>query len=161
MAADIKICPYQDNDILAVVDLFRNAVQAINIQHYSQEQIAVWTDINIERWKKSLAQNIAFIAEIDGLIVGFADISHEGYLDRLYIHKDYQGRFVAVHLFRAIEKVARELGLSKITTDCSITARKPAERMGFVVVKEQTVVKNGMSFINYAMEKKLVAIKSI
>lgn len=155
MAADIKIRPYTNDDILAVVDLFRNAVQAINIQHYTQEQIAVWTDINTERWRKSLEQNITFIAEIDGIIVGVADISHEGYLDRLYIHKDYQGRWVSVHLFRAIEKAARELGLSKITTDCSITARKPAERMGFVVIKEQTVEKNGMSFINYAMEKKL------
>lgn len=82
-------------------------------------------------------------------------MSHEGYLDRLYVHKDYQARFVALKLFRAIEQAARELGLSKITTDCSITAKVPAERMGFVVIKEQIVEKKGMKFVNYHMEKKL------
>ena len=70
---------------------------------------------------KKLEQNIAFVAEMDSTIVGFADISHEGYLDRMYVHKDYQARWVSLHLFRAIEKAARELGLTKLTTDCSIT----------------------------------------
>jgi putative acetyltransferase len=79
----------------------------------------------------------------------------DGYLDKLYVHKDYQGKFIAFHLLREIEKIARELGLSKITTHCSITAKIPAERMGFLVIKEQAVIRNGISLINFVMEKKL------
>ncbi len=152
----IAIRPFKSLDLPAVIQLFKEAVAAINIQHYSPEQIAVWTDIDSERWLKKLEQNIAFVAEMDSTIVGFADISHEGYLDRMYVHKDYQARWVSLHLFKAIEKAARELGLTKITTDCSITAKVPAERMGFKVVKEQIVEKNGVQFTNYHMEKKLV-----
>ena len=152
----IAIRPFKSLDLPAVIQLFKEAVAAINIQHYSPEQIAVWTDIDSERWLKKLEQNIAFVAEMDSTIVGFADISHEGYLDRMYVHKDYQARWVSLHLFRAIEKAARELGLTKLTTDCSITAKVPAERMGFVVIKEQIVEKNGVQFTNYHMEKKLV-----
>lgn len=83
-------------------------------------------------------------------------MTHEGYLDRLYIHKDYQGLFISLRLFKAIEQSARELGLPAISTDCSITARIPAERMGFKVISEQTVEKKGMTFINYHMVKNLL-----
>jgi hypothetical protein len=50
-----------------------------------------------------------------------------------------RAQWVSLHLFRAIEKSAREIGPTKITTDCSITAKVPAERMGFKVIKEQIV----------------------
>lgn len=151
----VSIRPYKPSDIPELIQLFKEAVAAINIRHYTPEQIAVWTDIDTVKWQTKLAERIVFVAEIDSTIVGFADLTHEGYLDHLYVHKDFQARWVSLHLFRAIEKAARELGLSKITTDCSITAKVPAERMGFVVVKEQTVEKCGQTFINYAMEKNL------
>lgn len=156
MNASITIRPLKPQDVPELIKLFQEAVAAINIRHYSADQVAIWTQVDQEKWQKSLAKNITFVAETDGQIVGFADISHEGYLDRLYVHKDYQARFVALKLFRVIEKAARDLGLNKITTDCSITAKVPAERMGFVVVKEQVVEKKGMKFINYHMEKKLL-----
>lgn len=151
----ITIRHYQSSDLPTIVQLFKEAVAAINIKHYTPEQIAVWTDVDPVRWQTKLETMIVFVAEIDSTIVGFADMTHEGYLDHLYVHKDYQARWVSLHLFKAIEKAARELGLTKLTTDCSITAKVPAERMGFVVIKEQVVEKNGMRFINYHMEKKL------
>lgn len=152
----ITIRPYKPADLSAIIQLFQEAVAAINIKHYTPEQVAVWTQVNTERWQTSLAQNITFVAEIDSEIVGFGDLTHEGYLDRLYVHKEYQARFIALKIFKVREQKARELGLEKITTDCSITAKLPAERMGFKVMKEQTVEKHGMKFINYHMEKNLL-----
>jgi|ERR1700733_5850006 len=152
----IRIRPYKPSDFEQVIKLFQEAVKAINIRHYSPEQITMWTMVDSKqhhRWQQSLQENICFVATIDSTIIGFADMSHEGYLDRLYVHKDYQARFVAYKLFKRIEQAARSLGLTKITTHCSITAKVPAERMGFKVIKEQTVTKNGVEFINYIMEK--------
>lgn len=146
---------YRPEDLCSVITLFKEAVSALNTRHYSREQVAAWTAINEDTWKKSLEENIAYVAEIDSIIVGIADMTHAGYLDRLYVHKNYQARGVALRLIKIIEQEARVLGLSKITTDCSITARIPAERIGFVLVKEQTVECRGMTFINYAMEKKV------
>lgn len=153
----IIIRTFRPADTPELIDLFREAVHTINIQHYSAEQVAAWApaEIDLQQWQKSLSNNKAFVAQIDAKIVGFADMTPEGHLDRLYVHKDYQGRWISLNLFRAIEKAARQLGLAKITTDCSITAKKPAERIGFVVMKEQTVEKGGQTFINYAMEKLL------
>jgi putative acetyltransferase len=151
----IIIRPFKSSDLHAIIKLFKEAVAAINIRHYTPEQIAIWTDIDPARWQTKFAENIVFVAEINSTIAGFADMSREGELDHLYVHKDYQARMVSLRLFKAIENAARELGLTKITTNCSITAKIPAERMGFKVIKEQTVEKKGMKFINYHMEKQL------
>lgn len=151
----ITIRLYNAADTKALIALFRDAVHTINRKHYSPEQIAVWAPEEIDEtaWQKKLSAHITFVAEIDGTIAGFADMSHEGYLDHLYVHKDYQARFVSVRLLRAIENAARELDLKKITTDCSITAKLPAQRMGFSVIKEQQIERNGVTLINYRMEK--------
>lgn len=169
----ITIRPFKASDLPSVIQLFKEAVAAINIRHYSPEQIAVWTDVDPIHWQSKLESMIVFVAVLrdasndapqddqDERIVGFADMTREGYLDHLYVHKDYQARWVSLHLFKAIEKAARELGLTKITTDCSITAKVPAERMGFKVVKEQIVEKNDVKFTNYHMEKKLSEPKNL
>jgi putative acetyltransferase len=172
----ITIRPYKSSDLQTIIQLFKEAVAAINIRHYSPEQIAIWTEIDPARWQTKFANHIVFVAVLrdasndappslrqeasadrqDERIVGFAAMSREGEFGHLYVHKDYQAQLVSLRLFRAIEKAARELGLSKIFTNCSITAKIPAKRMGFVVIKEQTVEKKRMKFINYYMEKKLV-----
>lgn len=153
----IVIRKFQPADIQQIITLFREAVHTINIKHYSPEQIAVWAPENIDeqKWLASLESSITFVAEIDGIIVGFANMTHEGYLDRLYIHKNYQARYISFRLFKKLEQCARELGLAKLTTHCSITAKKPAERMGFKIVKEQTVIRKGVELMNYVMEKEL------
>ena len=153
----ITIRRFDPADTKELIELFRSAVHAIAIKHYSPEQVEAWApdDIDHDTWRTSLEKNITFVAQIDGIIVGFADMTHDGYLDRLYVHKDYQGRFIAFRLLQHIVQAARELGLSKITTYCSVTAKIPAERVGFKVVKEQTVERNGIKLTNYVMEKVL------
>lgn len=157
MNFSIQIRPYKISDTQAIITLFRDAVHAIASKHYSPEQVAVWApqEIDEARWQKSLLESITYVAEIDSTIVGFINMTRDGYLDRLYIHKDYQGGRVSYALFKKIEATAKELGLTKITTDCSITAKVPAERMGFVVLQEQTVIRKGVSLVNYKMEKLL------
>ncbi len=151
----ITVRPFASADTDALLKLFQEAVAAINIRHYTAKQVQEWTTIDKKEWQTSLQNNLTFVAEIDGVIVGFADLRRDGYLDRLYIHKGYQGQFIYLHLLRIIERAAREIGLTKIFTHCSVTAKIPAERAGFRVIKEQTVNKNDVLFINYVMEKTL------
>lgn len=153
----IKIRPFKRSDIVEIIKLFRETVHTINSRYYSQEQVAAWAPeiIDEEQWLNKLQNNITYVAEIDGTIVGFADMSHDGYLDHVYVHKNYQAQGVALRLLQRIEQTARERGLTTITTHASINAKKLAERMGFVMIKEQIVVRKGVSLTNYVMEKKL------
>jgi putative acetyltransferase len=148
------IRPFQSSDIIFLIQLFKDAVNTINIKDYSKEQIVIWA--NSTDWQNHLEKNITLVAEINHIIVGFADITHHGYLNHFYIHKDYlgaKGNWIALKLFKAIELKARGIGLSEITTYCSITAKKPAERMGFVILHQNIAIKDNETFINYAMKK--------
>jgi len=153
----MTIRPFQKHDTLGTLKVFKQAVHEINKRDYLPEQLAVWApekqDIN--EWEEKLSRNITFVAEKDGEIIGFADITPQGHLEHLYISPHHQGGLASLKLFKAIIEAAKSKNLKEITTNCSITAQKPAERMGFITVKEQTVIKNGMSFTNYAMKKKL------
>jgi putative acetyltransferase len=73
----------------------------------------------------------------------------------LYLRKDAVGRGVGSQLYLALEQVARERGLGRISTEASITARPFFERQGFRVVGEQVVARRGARLTNFAMEKSL------
>jgi putative acetyltransferase len=65
------------------------------------------------------------------------------------------GRGVGRRLYEAAEREAGELGLESVSTEASLTARPFFERLGFRVVREQTVVRRGVGLTNFVMEKRL------
>ncbi len=67
------------------------------------------------------------MAEESDVIIGFGDLDATGYLDRLYVHKDYQGIGVATTIASELENYAQENHISIVTTNASITA-KPFSR---------------------------------
>jgi N-acetylglutamate synthase-like GNAT family acetyltransferase len=60
---------------------------------------------------------------------------------------------VGTQLLNQIQLTTKKLGLQKLFTEASITARLFFERMGFRVIAPQEVECRGMKFINYVMEK--------
>ena len=86
----------------------------------------------------------------NGIIVGFGDIDFTGYLDRLYVHKDYQNQGIATAICDELECNFNE---SKVSTHASITARPFFEKRGYKVIKKQNVERSGGVLQNYIMEK--------
>lgn len=86
----------------------------------------------------------------NGEIAGFGDIDETGYLDRLYVHKDYQGQGIASAICDCLESKIS----GKIVTHASITARPFFEKKGYKVVKEQQVERQNIFLTNYVMEKR-------
>lgn len=144
------------SDLELMVSLFKETVHSVNANDYTSEQLLSWAPPHAHhghaRWQ-SLLENIAFVAEIDGVIVGFADLTHDGYLDRLFVHKNYQRQGIAAKLVRQLEQEAVEKGIEKITTEASITAKPFFEHMGYCVITEQDKDVNGVTLRNYLMEK--------
>lgn len=75
-----------------------------------------------------------------------------GYLDRLYVHKDYQKKGIASALCDRLEE---KCAAAYFTTHASITARPFFEKRGYRVMKEQQVVRKGVKLTNYVMKKSL------
>lgn len=155
----IVLRPIQSSDLEDIVTLFKDTVYHVNAKDYTPEQLLVWAPHHIhhrdDRWQ-SMLNNIAYLAEIKGVIVGFADMTTEGYLDRLFVHKDYQRQGIASSLVKKLESLLLLRGVKKITTEASITAKPFFERMGYLVVKEQNKPRpGGVTLTNFLMEKRL------
>ncbi len=145
---------YTPKDCEDIVKLFYHTVHTINAKDYSQEQLNVWaTDkIDLEVWNKSLSEHYTVVAVENNIIVGFGDIDKSGYLDRLFVHGDYQRRGIATAICNELERAVK---VDKIITHASITAKPFFEQRGFNVVKEQQVLRKGIALTNYVMAKQV------
>lgn len=103
----------------------------------------------MEKWDLSLQEHYSIVAVENNAIVGFGDIDKTGYLDRLFVHADYQGKGIATAICDKLEQFVEE----NITTHTSITARTFFEKRGYKVVKEQQVERQGIFLTNYVMVK--------
>lgn len=144
---------YQSSDCEETAELFYNTVHTVTAKDYSKEQLDAWATgrMDLEHWNQSLIGHYSVVAVVDHRIVGFGDINEIGYLDRLYVHKDYQRQGIASAICDTLEQTVNGC---TITVHASITAKPFFEQRGYQVEKEQQVVRNGIALTNYRMVKK-------
>lgn len=150
---------YSPNDISQIAELFYSTVHTINLKDYSPVEVDAWAPkhINKAAWNRRLSENFTIVAEQDGIIVGFASLSYEGYYDLLYIHKDYQRQGIATALTDIIENEAVLHGISELTADVSITAKAFFEKKGYEVIQKQSVERRGQLLTNYNQKKHIIS----
>lgn len=143
---------YRSEDCRRLTELFYDTVHSVNARDYAPEQLDAWAtgQPDLEAWDRSLHAHESFVAEENGVIIGFGDIDQSGYLDRLFVDKDHQGRGVATALCDALEAAVRA---EHYTTHASITARPFFEKRGYHVVRQQRVERQGVFLTNFVMEK--------
>lgn len=148
---------YTPADLDGLIRLFHASVRRIAIKDYTEDQVKAWApdDADRERWASRRASRPTWVAEIDGVLAGFTDLEPDGHVDMMFVHPDHQGRGVAGALLRQVEAEAARLGLDRLFTEASITARPFFERKGFRVIAPQTVSVRGQDMTNYRMEKGL------
>ena len=151
----MEIRKYQPADCKEITQLFYDTVHSVNVKDYSQEQVDAWADgtVNIEKWNESFLKNYSIVAVENGIITGFGDIDHTGYLDHLFVHKDYQGKSIASSICNALEDHVIGSGIQIIYTHASITAKPFFVKRGYKVKKEQQVERRGVKLTNFVMEK--------
>lgn len=148
----MEIRKYRPSDCKELSELFHDTVHSVNIKDYSKEQVNAWATgtVNLENWNRSFIEHYTVVAVIKDYIVGFGDIDKAGYLNRLFVHKDYQRKGIAKAICDELENSLHD---GRITTHASITAKPFFENRGYRVLKEQEVKRNGIRLKNYIMEK--------
>ncbi|HPY96958.1 MAG TPA: GNAT family N-acetyltransferase [Candidatus Cloacimonadota bacterium] len=143
---------YQSVDLEKVMRLYQDTIHAVNKIDYTPTQLTAWASHNADKiqWDRSLLENYSIVAVKSGMIVGFGDISAENYLDRLYVHKNFQRQGIASAICEQLEKRAAQ---GTITVHASITARDFFKKRNYHTVKEQEVNIAGVLLRNYLMEK--------
>jgi len=130
----VEIRRYLPSDLAQISQLFYDTVHRVNAIDYSKEQPDVWATglLNLAAWNESFLAHYTLVAVAsNNVIAGFGDITREGYLDRLYVHKDYQGQGIATALCNELENAIES---DKFTTHASITAKPFFERRGYQVI---------------------------
>ena len=154
----MKLREYRASDCPELTRLFYDTVHSVCAGEYTPEQLDAWADgkPDAAKWNESLCAHFSLAAEADGILAGFGDIDETGYLDRLYVHRDFQGMGVGTALCQALEQEAvRTVRQTKadasvcITTHASITARPFFEARGYQVQRK------GVLLTNYIMEKRV------
>ena len=145
--------PYRTEDCAALAALFYETVHAVNARDYTPQQLDAWAtgEVDLDAWDRSFREHDTVIAEQNGSIVGFGDMDASGYLDRLYVHKDCQGRGVASAICAWLE---RRSAAAEYITHASLTARPFLERRGWQAVREQEVERRGVWLKNVVMRKR-------
>ena len=146
---------YNTSDCEFLAELFYQTVHNVNAKDYTKEQLDVWAtgNVNLNEWDKSFLEHFTIVAIKNEIIVGFGDIDKTGYLDRLYVHKDYQRQGIASAICDELEQL---VNTNKIITHASITAKTFFAQRGYRVIKGQEVIRDGISLTNYVMEKQKI-----
>ena len=147
----MKFREYRSSDCEELAELFYHTVHTVNAKDYTEEQLDAWASgkMDLEQWNRSFQEHFCVVAVDDEVIVGFGDIDKTGYLDRLYVHRDYQGKGIASAICSKLEQSVP----GSIVTHASITARPFFEKRGYRVIKEQTVERQGIFLTNFIMKK--------
>lgn len=145
------------DDALIIARLFRDTVHAVNRQDYSEAHLDAWApyQIDLDHWRAVIESSYFMVAASGGMVVGFANLDGDDYVDQIFVHKDLLRKRIATKLMEEIEREAKRRSAARLTTQSSITARKFFERQGFVTVQAQRITYNGQIFDNFAMEKRL------
>ena len=151
-SAKMIIRDYHPEDCPKLAKLFYDTVHTVNTVDYTPEQCSVWAtgEVDQDNWNASFLTHHTVVAEKNGVIVGFGDMDEHGYLDRLYVHKDYQRQGIATAICDELEHSSGE---KNFITHASITAKPFFEHRGYRIVKEQQVERRRILLTNFVMEK--------
>lgn len=146
---------YVPGDAARLRAVFMSAVHGPAADCYSAAQLMAWApdDYDADQWAARLAANRPFVAEIDGVAAGFADVQADGYIDQFFVAAEYTGRGVAGALMARI--LAQ--GLPRLYADVSLRAERFFAAHGFVVEQRQRVEVRGQVLDNARMARRLTA----
>lgn len=144
--------PYRTGDLAAIAALFYESVHTLCRGDYTTEQLGAWATGPIDEgaWDASFRAHHTLVAEENGVLLGFAEMAEDGYLDRLYVHPAHTKKGVATALVNALEAACPA---AQFTTHASMTARPFFEKRGYRVEQEQQVVRRGVTLTNFIMKK--------
>jgi len=152
----MQICKAIPDDVNELREIYYGTITTINSKDYNEEQIKAWagTADKPESFLKRIEEQYFFVAENDDRkIIGFASLDKTGYLDFLYVHKDFQNIGIAKRLLQKIIETAIALNITKLETAASITAKPFFEKHHFKIIQQQTVRIRDINLTNFKMER--------
>ena len=153
--AAMIIRPFREGEEGALRQVFLSAVYGTASRDYRPDQVEAWAPASVEpeAWAGRIRAIRPYVAEEGGVILGYADLQPDGYIDHFFVAAEAGGKGVGSALMGRLVETALEKGIPALYSEVSLTARALFERWGFVVEAAQTVVKRGVSLDNFKMRR--------
>ncbi|MGE0481053.1 MAG: GNAT family N-acetyltransferase [Phycisphaerae bacterium] len=148
---------FRIGDEPALWQVFYAAIHETAAADYSKEQVDAWAPPGRDpaAWAARVRPLAPLVAERDGIVLGYADVQADGYIDHFYVSPRVARQGVGTALMARIHERASAAGMAELYANVSITARPFFEHCGFRVEREQIVAARGVTFTNYRMRKSL------
>jgi len=149
----MEIIEYSSNYAKDVADLFYCSVHAIDSSAYSAEQKNAWAPFPIDyvAWDRRFELKRPNLLLINEQLAGFIEFESDGHIDCAYVSPKYQRNGVATSLLNYVIGRANKLELKSLYVEASIVAKPLFEKLGFVVKKENRIIRNEIVLCNYSM----------
>ena len=114
------------------------SVTGIQTALYTAEEIRAWAvPKQPEDYQESIRRKEFFVAEDDGIIIGFAVLNQEkAEVEAVYVSPQAGRRGIGLELLRKLEERAAVLGLGVLTLNASLNAVPFYEKAGYVAQQQ-------------------------
>jgi GNAT superfamily N-acetyltransferase len=146
-----------DDEYDEVIKLISETVHSVCKNDYSEKELDAWAPANFDviKFRNSLKDAFNIVAFKGKTLAGFLSIERNGYINRLYTHKDFQRTGIATSLFEKAQNWASENGIREISLDSSKTAEGFYLKMGFIKAGISVTQHGDVVFRNTVMKKLL------
>ncbi len=124
----------RQEDCQSIGSVHSAAVAAIRTDLYTPEEIRSWAvPKKPESYKESIRSKEFFVAEEDGIILGFGVLNQESAeVEAVYVSPEAGRRGIGLELLRKLEERARALGLGVLRLNASLNAVPFYRRAGYL-----------------------------
>lgn len=151
----MNIREYKTKDNEEIYNIFYEAVHSIAETEYSINKLNSWAKKNIDlnKWCEKFKNCYTLVAEENNKIIGFSNISEDGYLNNIYIAKNFQNKRIATQFLNLFINYLKTKNKSYIMTYSSVNARYFFEKSGFAVLENNILIKDNEELENFLMKK--------
>jgi putative acetyltransferase len=151
----VQIRRYKPGEERALFEVYYSAIHLTASRDYAAEQIQAWApkDLDMNLWEKRIRGINPFVAELNGELVGYADLQANGYIDHFFVSGTHARRGIGSLLMKRLLGEAKALGLSELSSDVSRTAQPFYEKFGFVVIEQRRPARRGVIIPNALMKR--------
>jgi putative acetyltransferase len=152
-----RIRRYASGEQSALFDVYFTAIHLVASRDYTPEQIQAWAprDVDMDVWARKMREINPFVADLNGELVGYADVQSNGYIDHFFVSGKHPRQGIGSLLMRRILAEATSLGIPSLTSNVSRTAQPFFEKFGFVIVDQRNPVVRGVVVPNVSMRRNM------
>lgn len=133
---------YKKGEESLLFEVFYSSIHMNANNNYTEKQLDSWAPLffNLDEWRKKIEAINPFVLIVDNIIIGYADLQENGYIDHFFIRGGYNKKGYGSSLLKHIINIAKEKNILTLESNVSLAAQRLFEKFGFKIIKRNKVL---------------------